>query len=313
MRRGWRRQQPRRAVQVNGRMKAENREDLRQPLPRKSAERHAILRIRSGPLCDTRMLLRSGQPLLVGRSASAGFTVPHDELMAGSHFELSWDGQRATMRNLCSAGTLMDGERVDRAAVSDGSWMRAGQTDFTLFFEGQVPPLPTSRTEAPDLVVRKAEALELLQKQELPLYAILDAARSERILLLLHHSVEEYRSLYEGPRGDTLWRVAPYLVSLTSKNSWLLGRLVEEGWGASWGTYLVCSQPLRELRRHLRKFLLIEAEGHKAPLFFRFYDPRVLRTSLPALTRVQRKEFFGPIWRFLFEGPGAEALSERPQ
>jgi hypothetical protein len=234
--------------------------------------------------------------------------------MSGFHFELSWDGLQAEVRDLSSiTGTFLDGERVDRGQVSDGSWIRAGQTDFFVYFEGQVAPLSRSGAEPAALAERKAEARELLRALELPLFAILDAARSERILLLLQHSVEEYRSLYEGPQGDALVRVAPYLVSLGTRDSWLLGRLVEEGWGAGWGIYLGCSQPLRDLRRHLRKFLLVEAEGYEKPLYFRFYDPKVLRAALPALGRAQRKEFFGPIRRFLFEGGGGEALSERAQ
>jgi hypothetical protein len=48
------------------------------------------------------------------------------------------------------------------------------------------------------------------------------------------------------------------------------------------------------------------AEGRK--LYFRFYDPRVLRVYLPTCTTDERSTFFGPVTCFLMEGEEPDEL-----
>jgi hypothetical protein len=43
-------------------------------------------------------------------------------------------------------------------------------------------------------------------------------------------------------------------------------------------------------------------------LYFRFYDPRVLRVFLPTCTLQQTAEFFGPVSSYLVEGEQASIL-----
>ncbi len=110
-----------------------------------------------------------------------------------------------------------------------------------------------------------------------------------------------------GPQGEALADVAPYLVRLSTRSPFL-ERLVDEGWGQSWGIYFTCPLPFLETRRHLRKFLMVEAEGEDMRMYFRFYDPRVLHTFLPTCTPEQKKEFLGPITR-IFHEAGDELIS----
>ncbi len=140
-----------------------------------------------------------------------------------------------------------------------------------------------------------------------PVHAILDAARSPRILQVLREAVEEHRSLYEGVEGETLDDVAPYLVRLEA-GSRLLGQLVREGWTRRWGDYTEGAVQRRELRRHLRRFLMVEDEKTSAPLYFRFYDPGVLRAFWPTCSRRQAAELLGPLAAFLVEGERGEVL-----
>jgi hypothetical protein len=272
-------------------------------------ERRAIVQVRGGPMAWHKAILKPGQVLRVGRAEAMGLAVPHDAKMSEAHFELSWDGRQGRVKDLGSSmGTRVGGERVKQGEVFNGSWVRAGHTDFLVYFERTTPPresgaaLPTEQE-----ALNKAKALEVLRAQESPLHAILDAARGERILELLRESVEDCRSLYEGPQGEALADVAPYLVRMP-KESWLLEALVQEGWGSAWGIYLTSPQPFLELRRHLRKFLMVEAEGMDGRLYFRFYDPRVLQTFLPSCLPEQRKEFFGNINSFLAEGEDGTVL-----
>ena len=272
--------------------------------------RRLIVQVQWGPLAFHKAIIPPGQTLQVGRSESAGLSVPHDVMMASTHFELTWDGNTCRIRDLKSTtGTLLDGQVVHEEEVGNGSWLRAGTTDFVMYFEGFTPPREPTEQEVPAVGAHKARVLELLRKQEASLFAVLDAARDQRIPILLRESVEEYRSLYEGAQGNALAEVAPYLVSLP-KDSRLLESLVSEGWNRSWGLYLTCPLPFLEVRRHLRKFLMVQAEGTDARLYFRFYDPRVLRTVMPTFSTAQRKDLLGPINCFIFEAEDGSVLQE---
>jgi hypothetical protein len=47
-------------------------------------------------------------------------------------------------------------------------------------------------------------------------------------------------------------------------------------------------------------------------MYFRFYDPAVLRVFLPASTVLQRAELFGAVEEFIFEGERGEVTVARP-
>jgi hypothetical protein len=136
---------------------------------------------------------------------------------------------------------------------------------------------------------------------------VVDAARGRRVLALLRESVDDYRSLYDGIRGEALASVAPYLVALRPDSS-LVERLVHEGWSRRWGIYFTSREAFRDVRRHLRRFLLVEDDQTAKRMYFRFYDPSVLRAFLPTCTPRQREDFFGAIGCFLAEGEGGEPI-----
>ncbi len=120
------------------------------------------------------------------------------------------------------------------------------------------------------------------------------------------HAKEEYESLYEGVEGAKLAQVAPYLVRL-KPDSALLEKLVNEAWGNSWGVFLTCDRDFRELRHHLRHFLQVQLPSGEQ-VYFRYYDPRVLRVFLPTCTAGETNEFFGPIKYYLGEDEKPEIL-----
>lgn len=261
-------------------------------------------------MASRRAVLAPKTSLKIGRTDRADLVVPHDSRMSGVHVELSWDGSTCQLRDLKSAeGTLLDGEKVTSAEVSNGSWIRAGSTDFSVYIEESTPPPRDSIERSPEAQARAEQALGALREEarKASLYALLDAARSDRMLTLLRESVEAYRSLFEGLRGAVVEEVAPYLVELPG-DSRLLGALVQEGWGNSWGVYLVSRRPLAEVRRHFRKLLYVKEEDTRKEMFFRFYDPRVLRVFLPSCTDRQIDELFGEIDEFVMEGEEGEVL-----
>jgi hypothetical protein len=148
--------------------------------------------------------------------------------------------------------------------------------------------------------------LALLRGEFQPLYAVLDAAREPEVLKVLFESKEQYQSLYEGLPGAQLAHFAPYLVKLPPESA-LLDTLVRLGWGKNWGVYLTCAQSLEEIRRHFRHFLMVRMPNGKQ-VYFRFYDPRVLRAFLPTCTPREINAFFGPIRSFAVEDENVSQL-----
>jgi len=265
-----------------------------------SASARAIVGIRFGPLHGRRTVVEPGGSLRVGRTLPAALRAPYDRRMSGVHFELEWDGARGHLRDLSSAnGTWLMGRRVSEGEVASGASIRAGDTLFELHAEAAtaraLPP------DSPALAARKTTALSALRAETEPLFAVLDAARDPRVRVLLQESVEEHRSLYEGTKGHLLAEVAPYLVQLPPGAA-LLERLVREGWEESWGFYLTSRRPFEEVRRHLRRILMVRVEGSARPVYFRFYDPRALRLVLPTCSARQKAELLTDLRGILVEG-----------
>ena len=140
-----------------------------------------------------------------------------------------------------------------------------------------------------------------------PLFAVLDATRDPlRILGLLRSAGEEYQSLYEGMQGKMLEAYAPYLVRLPG-DSRLLEALIAHGWGKHWSIFVVSAADFKTLRKHFRTFLMVNSpEGER--LYFRYYDPRVLRVYLPTCNAEETNFVFGPIAAYLCEAEARDSL-----
>jgi hypothetical protein len=231
----------------------------------------------------------AGKLLTIGRAADNDLAVPHDEDIADHQLELRWDGRVCALAHRgADVETLLGGEAVFTGEVTHGAWLRIGTTDISVYFEGHIPP---PRTRDAGERARAEAALAALDADPSPLYTIVDAARDDRILELLRQSVEPYRSLYDGVEGETLAEAAPYLVGVP-RGSHLRAALVHEGWGLRWASYLRSDKPLLELRRHLRQFLMVQLAGSEDPVYFRFYDPEVLRVYMQSCTPDERRPWF---------------------
>lgn len=131
-------------------------------------------------------------------------------------------------------------------------------------------------------------------------FAILDAARDERIYYKLVESEAEAGCLYRGDKARELARVSPYLVPLQWDGP-LSDWLFTYGWGNSWGIIVESTADFRDLRRHFQSFVMVyTAEG--IPLYFRYYDPRVLRIYLPTCNEKELRIVFGPVGSYYVEG-----------
>jgi len=250
------------------------------------------VKIKDGPQAGKQTELAPSARLRVGRGGASDWAIAEDGYLSNPHFEVVCEEGAWVLRDLDSAnGTFLAGRRVTRMPVEGACEIVAGRTTFLL---------------APEVNV-----LAMLERSQ-PLFAILDAARTPRVLELLAGAVERFECLYSGESAVHLAACAPYLVELPRKSR-LLRKLVREGWGQSWGVFFVCDRPFEEVRKHFRQFLKVRDESG-AEYYFRFYDPRVVRVYLSACDAKERAEFYGPvsaIWADESKALGEQAEAAR--
>ena len=139
----------------------------------------------------------------------------------------------------------------------------------------------------------------LFAEEGMRAYAILDGASMPNLLGSLHTHEPEYVCLYRGELQPDMAEVAPYLVWLNPDTDfpwWLASK----GWGKHWGIVAQSRADLRTLRRHFRTFLIVYDETGK-PMYFRWYDPRVLSVYLPTCDAAELATLFGPVDAYVIE------------
>lgn len=140
------------------------------------------------------------------------------------------------------------------------------------------------------------------------LYAVLDGASVPGLLDRLDvEAALETACLFRGQLEPDMAEVAPYLVKLEPESEfaqWVVGT----GWGQHWGSFVTTRQSFYRLRDHLRALTLVYRRDG-TPLYFRFYDPRVLNVFLPSCSPKQLKDMFGPMDAFVAESETGDAVS----
>ena len=284
------------------------------------------LRIESGQDAGRTVPVPPGSTVRFGRLATAEVRVTDDPTLSGEHFGVRSDGRVGTLTDLGSRfGTLLNGTKVSEAVLRDGDEIRAGRTVVSVHAVGaessqatHAPAGPAVATvvvmaardapPTPDaLSPHAAAALSHLRAMPGPLYAVLDAGGEPTVPARLLGSGLEYESLYEDGRGDELAAFGPWVVRLTL-DAEFLGELTRDGWGAGWSIFLTSDAAPAEIYAHLRKHLISKlADGRQ--VYFRFYDPRILRTYLPTCTAAEVAAFVGPVRRYACESvDGADLL-----
>ena len=139
-------------------------------------------------------------------------------------------------------------------------------------------------------------------------YMLLDAARHEQIYPSLLRSDCRWLCLYRGDAAVRMAEVAPYLVEVTPRSAYARW-VVDRGWGESWAVFVNAPVDIEKLRTHFRRFVMVQMPDGKT-VYFRFYDPRVLRVYLPTCNAAEIETVFGPVERFLMESiDGTEAIA----
>lgn len=155
-------------------------------------------------------------------------------------------------------------------------------------------------------VPSQAIVQHLFAVPETTVYAILDGASVPELPQTLERFEVESECLFRGDLEPDMVLVAPYLAAIQPSHpftEWLL----QEGWGKHWGIFAISEADFRDLRMHLRTFLKVYGPD-LTPLYFRYYDPRVLRTYLPTCNEQELRTVFGPVLRYLVEDEDPTAL-----
>ena len=139
----------------------------------------------------------------------------------------------------------------------------------------------------------------------LKIYAILDGASAGHLPQAIHRHGVESVCLLRGALDPGLAQAAPYLVRLDADSpfsDWIL----TEGWGRNWGIFVLSKADFRTLRQHFRSLLTVY-DPDKVPLFFRYYDPRVMRVYLPTCNADELETVFGPVDRYVMEAENGQS------
>jgi hypothetical protein len=131
-------------------------------------------------------------------------------------------------------------------------------------------------------------------------FLILDAAIAEGNINSAIALNKNYKSLIKSKSEDELESVAPYLFSMNKStidfSNWFFG----VGWNKNWGVLVFSNASFEDVYNHFCKYLIVTNDD-KQEVYFRFYDPRVLRIILLSFDTKQLTSFFGPLSAFVVE------------
>lgn len=150
------------------------------------------------------------------------------------------------------------------------------------------------------------------------IYAILDAAADSGIPKKLWWLDADYVSLYKGEPEEKYFDIAPYLVNISingENHAKLREWIFEKCWGGGRAVFFEANADMNTLLKHFQKFTIVLDESGKG-MFFRFYDPRVLRVYLPTCNKEESRYIYGYdiIKAFFVEsGEGDRVLSFLPK
>jgi hypothetical protein len=146
------------------------------------------------------------------------------------------------------------------------------------------------------------------------LWAILDGASDPGILGGLLALEANHVSLYKGEPEEKYGDVAPFLVDISEKSPGggeLREWIFQKCWSRDRAVFFESDADMEALLGHFKRWTIVLDESGKG-MYFRFYDPRALRTCLPAFDEKERARFFGPLVScFFVESEQGEVLKFR--
>ena len=138
------------------------------------------------------------------------------------------------------------------------------------------------------------------------LYAIIDCAQHETIYTRLKQHADVYLSQYSNDVPDSLKAAGPVLYQLRKDNA-LSAWIITQGYQNNWFIlFPSLGQTMIDLRRHFKRFAMVESPEGKA-MYFRYYDPRVMRNYIPSCNEEERRYIFAKLSCFWAQSPTANS------
>lgn len=146
----------------------------------------------------------------------------------------------------------------------------------------------------PPLTYRETTWSALLTPNQPPLWAVIDGINCREIQARLGQSDAQYTCLYASTNAETQAN-APWLVRLEADSdlrAWLESLPQDQHWGVLFHSHAT----LKQLRAHFRKYTMLWTPANEqAPVYFRFYDPRVALDMTQALHTWKLAAFMAPL------------------
>lgn len=131
-------------------------------------------------------------------------------------------------------------------------------------------------------------------------YAVVDASRQPMMIPAALDAMASRNScLYSGEALREFGDNAAWVAELLPTES-TLGWLLEQGFGKRWMIFATSKLELAAFIRHLKKFTMASNDDGRT-VFFRFYDPQVLRQYLAVLNDRQKASFFEGVEHIMLE------------
>jgi hypothetical protein len=128
-------------------------------------------------------------------------------------------------------------------------------------------------------------------------YIIIDQASTQDISYELEKVFTKGEVLLQGKYKKMFFDVAPLFCALNAET---INYAEHHLWGMSAALFVMSSKDEFQLIKTLSANTEIVTDDDEV-MFFRYYDPRVLRIFLPTCSKEQLKEFFGAVEYFICE------------
>ncbi len=155
-------------------------------------------------------------------------------------------------------------------------------------------PEPEPAAVLPPVNYQETVWQALFAPHQPPLWAVIDGVNCREAVQRLSQAEAQSACLYASTDSATQAN-APWLVRLEADSdlrTWLEGLPQDQ----HWGILLQSNATLKQLRSHLRKFTMLWTPANdQAPVYFRFYDPRVALDMSQALGPWKLAAFMAPL------------------
>jgi hypothetical protein len=289
-----------------------------------------VITVVSGPGAGRRYRLEG--TTTVGRAAHC--SIPMDAPgVSREHFELQPEGGEWAVQDSGSRnGTYLNGRAVKKARIRPGDEIQAGDVvmrveeaarssgriaeptaagdavDDTITVAAMRLPLPIFEETEPTLSATAempatdsllaALTGSLSDDPDVHLYALVDGAQAFDLAFAGRLMGHPMFTLFTGDLATVAAQSGPCLLAIGERSGFLAAWVRRAG--AHAGILFEAAAEPSALGPHLRHiFIATDEEGQE--YFFRFYDPRVLRTFLPTCREGELREFFGPVQRWIAE------------